>query len=81
MENEIAVLGQLGMANKVANEELPNTDTQQPHYTISNQNESTPAGLLPRTGEWQDLGGFLLPLIFLLILVVFALKFEADALD
>ena len=59
--SEIPISGQLGMTDKQAPKApgLPKTSGGQPHYTVQQQSQPAPSGLLPTTGEFQRVGGFI----------------------
>ncbi|GHU42779.1 hypothetical protein FACS1894193_08670 [Bacilli bacterium] len=78
MENEITVLGQLGLADKQAaikKDELPQTSKEQARYTVQQQSEpSQTTGLLPLTGELQQVGVFMFGLLLLILTITYLSK-------
>ncbi|GAB2021407.1 hypothetical protein RyT2_04810 [Pseudolactococcus yaeyamensis] len=77
--SEITVSGQLGMADTKApieKPDLPRTSGDQPRYTV--QQQSTPTGLLPTTGELQRVGGFMLGLLCLILVLMFISRSKSN---
>ena len=74
--SEIPISGQLGMTDKQAPKApgLPKTSGGQPHYTVQQQSQPAPSGLLPTTGEFQQVGGIMLGLLCLILVLMFISK-------
>jgi LPXTG-motif cell wall-anchored protein len=76
MANEIAVLGQLGMADGKAPSEKPEppqTTGNKPQYIV-HQNVLPDTGVLPSTGELKQAGYVMLGLLCLICMLILMFK-------